>query len=352
MDERTIQRVKRGLSDPVVGPETLALMLTRVCNFNCVYCRGNRCPESREVASAFRDELTTEELFVLFDDARTYGVSEVNLGGMNGEPFCKKDIVKIMRRIKELGFCGSMTTNGSFLNASFANEMSDLGWDILLLSLDSPDENVQYALRPSLEGKPYFGGVIDFLETCEAVESRLRILINMVITKLNYRDLPKMAAFAGRYKTIKSINLLRVVDMGLPNHEDLRLGDKELEEFRTMLFQLEDKGKITYTGDWGIVEGSCALKEGKAGLSCTPDTNNRCFANYYILSVDANGDVLHCPQQHRVVGGLNVKKVPLRRLWTQEHLEFRRGLAMGAPCFQECCTILKEQNRAIARQVV
>jgi len=350
MDFQTIERVEKGLKDAAVGPETIALMLTGICNFNCIYCRGSRPQKD----NSGREELSTKELFGLLDDARGFGVKEINLGGMNGEPFCKKDIVKIIHKIKQLQFFGSMTTNGSFLNAQAAKELDDCGWDILLLSLDSPEPCVQQTLRPASNEAPYFGNIIEFLDTLKSRKSKLRILLNMVITRLNYRSLPQMLDFAGRYDNIESVNLLKLIDMGLPTYNELRLTENELREFRSTLINLKDKRKINYAANWGIgPDGQSrtpAHDEKKDALPPRLNTG-KCFTNYYIISIDSNGDLLQCPQHQKTVEGLNIKKVPLRKLWKEEHLRFRKSLADHAPCFDGCCTILKEQNELMFRKL-
>ncbi len=344
MDKQTVERIKKGLKDSGTGPETIALMVTGSCNLNCVYCRGSRPQEK----SADSGELSIEELFTLLQDASSFGVKEINLGGMNGEPFCKKGIIELVRRIKRLGFVGSMTTNGSFLNSRLAGEFDDCGWDIMLLSLDSPREGLQHLLRPSSSGQPYFGRIIEFLEASQSRKSGLRILINMVITKLNYKLLPEMLEFADRYRNIESVNMLRLVDMGLPAYNELNLAGDELKEFQSILLSLKDRKKMSYIDSWAaqphVRENDARSCSARAGLSLPA---KKCFTNYYILSIDSNGDILQCPQYQKRVGGLNIRKVPLSSLWGNELFRFRSSLAEQAPCYDECCTILKEQNRLI-----
>ncbi|MFA5319769.1 MAG: radical SAM protein, partial [Candidatus Omnitrophota bacterium] len=216
MDDRTIERVRMGMNDPHTGPETIALMLTGACNLSCVYCRGGRIEDGRTESKG--EELNTGELFGLFEDARGFRTKEINIGGMRGEPFCRKDISPIMRKIKSLGFTGSMTTNGSMLNGALAVDMSGYDWDILLLSLDAPFAGLQHSLRPAVNKQGYFQNIVEFLDTLEKISSKMRILVNMVITVHNFRHLPEMVKFVNNYKNIESLNILKLVDMGLPGY--------------------------------------------------------------------------------------------------------------------------------------
>lgn len=344
MDYQTIERIKIGLKDPSIGPETIAIMLTRLCNLNCIYCRGGRIDKKYIFSTEISDELSTEELFELFEDARSFYVKEINLGGMDGEPFCKKDVLKIMRKIKELGFIGSMTTNGSFLNSDIAKIMKDYEWDILLISLDSINESMQYKIRPAYNNKPYFQNIIQFLETLEKINSKTRILLNVVISKFNYKDLPSLLKFAYSYKNIESINILKMLNMGLINYEMIQLNNKELEEFKSILLRFKDEKKLVYLGNWIELEEKNFKDKSQI---FEQEKFNGCFTNYYILSIDSNGDILQCPQYQKVIHGLNIKNKPLRKLWKDEHLQFRQALVEEAICFENCCTILKEQNKLI-----
>jgi MoaA/NifB/PqqE/SkfB family radical SAM enzyme len=291
--------------------------------------------------------LSIEELFTLLQDASSFGVKEINLGGMNGEPFCKKGIIELVRRIKRLGFVGSMTTNGSFLNSRLAGEFDDCGWDIMLLSLDSPREGLQHLLRPSSSGQPYSQDN-RISGASQSRKSGLRILINMVITKLNYKLLPEMLEFADRYRNIESVNICGLWIWAYPRIMNLTSQETSLKEFQSILLSLKDRKKMSYIDSWAaqphVRENDARSCSARAGLSLPA---KKCFTNYYILSIDSNGDILQCPQYQKRVGGLNIRKVPLSSLWGNELFRFRSSLAEQAPCYDECCTILKEQNRLI-----
>ena len=346
MDQQTIERVKRGLEDPRVGPETIALMLTKACNFKCLYCLGGK-----SIIQDFSEELTTKELFDLFRDARDLQIKDINLGGLFGEPFCRKDIVKIMQEIKRLGLKGTMTTNGGFLNAEMAKIMTDCKWDVLRISLDSPDAAIQHALRPAVNKKPYLENIIEFLNTLQVINSKITVILNVVISKLNFRSLPELAQFANKNKNIEYVNLLRLLDMNLVNYDDLQLNDEEVKEFKSILFRLKDENKLIYSNNWielenvnhGITQNKC----GDKFKISNPENLDKCFVNYYILSINSNGDVMKCPQYALGAEGLNIKKSSLKKIWQNEHLQFRQSLAENAACFKECCTILREENKFV-----
>ncbi len=351
MDPQTLERISKGLRDSSLGPETIALMLTGACNLNCVYCRGGRKSPAYKAHSKLKGELTTKELFRLFEGARGLKVKEINLGGMDGEPFCRRDIFAIMRKIKQLGFMGSMTTNGSLLSRKAAEIISDCGWDILLLSFDSSEASILHSLRPARNHKPYFDNIIKFLDVLHTEGGKVRVLVNVVINKLNYRGLPELVKFANYYKNIESINILKLLNMGLLNYSLLQLDNGELKEFRSILSGLKGEKKLLYFGNWlGPCDEAAGLIPDKPKNE-TAGVLNKCFTNYYIISINSNGDVIKCPQYPERIEGLNIRELPLQELWRNQHLRFRQNLYENAHCFESCCTILKEQNKLIYKNL-
>lgn len=340
-----MERVKTELGNPCIGPETLALMITSRCNLDCLYCRGGyEADRLREFSP--QDELSFKDLCNLFLDSKELGVKEINLGGLIGEPFCRKDILEIMKKIKELGFAGSMTTNGSFLTSSIAEVISSYDWDILLVSFDSTDSYIHHRLRPSISGKTYFREIVNFLNKLQKIRSRVRVLLNVVVNRWNYKNIPEIVEFANKYKNIESVNILKMLPTGFRNYEELQLGPQELEEFKSILTQLSNEKKLLYIQNW--------LELSNAGKDVDEEISNYkgCFTNYYILSIDANGDIIKCPQYQEGLKDLNVKRKSLKDIWIKEHSNFRRNLAKYAPCFDGCCTILKEQNRLIYKHII
>lgn len=342
MDAKTIARVKQVLSDGVTGPETIALMATSRCNLACLYCRGGRPQEPRYLHDDTSKELTTQQWCDLFEEAHSLRVREINIGGLDGEPFCRGDILCLAEKIKQLGLVGSITTNGSLLDAQAARRLSDCGWDILLLSLDSCDARLQETVRPARNRQSYYHRLVEFLRVLDETACRPRVLLNMVITRHNFRTLPDVIDFARHHRSVQSINLLKVLDAGLPEYHALQLDDAELDEFRGIIRNFTGEGLLLYVSDW--------LGDDRA-LPAGPGFNNGCYTNCYMLSIDANGDIIRCPQCQERVAGLNVLHNGLKDLWLHEHRHFRERLAVRADCLESCCTILKEQNRLIAESV-
>jgi len=190
---------------------------------------------------------------------------------------------------------------------------------------------------------------MEFISETEEINSNLKILLNVVISKLNFLEIPEIINFANQYKNIESVNILKMLPRP-KNYAEIKLNDQELEKFKTILTDLKQEEKLLYAGNW--LDDPEIKKKEKNLFSHLSEIfkskkEKRCFTNYYIVSINANGDITQCPQYQETIGKANIKQKRLTQLWEQELLDFRKKMAKNAPCYEECCTILKEQNKQI-----
>ncbi|MBU0694801.1 MAG: radical SAM protein [Candidatus Omnitrophica bacterium] len=95
-------------------PLRVMFELTYRCNFKCKHCY---VPQSYRK----KGELNTKEVFSLLDQLKDIGC--FYLGFTGGEPFMRKDIMKILWYAKKCGFEVIIYTNGSLINERTAQEL-------------------------------------------------------------------------------------------------------------------------------------------------------------------------------------------------------------------------------------
>jgi len=98
-------------------PLRVMFELTYRCNFNCRHCY---------VPQSYREyrELKTKEVFSVLDQLADIGC--FYLGFTGGEPFLRKDIMKILWYAKRKGFEIIIYTNGSLIDEKIAEELAHL----------------------------------------------------------------------------------------------------------------------------------------------------------------------------------------------------------------------------------
>lgn len=173
------------------GPLTLELYPTLRCNLDCSFC------DTTERHRPPVNELSCEELLAVVDDAAGLGVRRVFvLGG--GEPLARRDTPQVLRRIKDHGMEGVLTTNGTLLGPALARQLVQTGWDEVHVSLDGPTTAIHDPLR---------GQRGAFRKAVQAA-CRLRVLrdqhgastprlaVHTVLTRDNWHTLTQMVELA------------------------------------------------------------------------------------------------------------------------------------------------------------
>jgi heme d1 biosynthesis radical SAM protein NirJ len=102
--------------------------LIRRCNLTCKHCY------SISADIDFKGELSTEEVFTVMDDLKSFGVPVLILSG--GEPLLRADIFDISRRSKEMGFYVGLSSNGTLIDECNIDAIAAIGYDYVGISID------------------------------------------------------------------------------------------------------------------------------------------------------------------------------------------------------------------------
>jgi GTP 3',8-cyclase len=178
----------------------LRISVTVPCGKKCVYCRpggeGFEAPRYAELTPAQFGELT--RIFV------RHGVRDIKLTG--GDPMLRKDIVEIVRRIKEIDGVRSLHLVTRHQRAGeIAPALKAAGLDVLNFSIDSLDAHTWSAIT----GVKGHRRLIDAVY--RAADSGIAIKLNSVIMAgVNSDEIPALAEFAGHFNA--SLKLLDLID--------------------------------------------------------------------------------------------------------------------------------------------
>lgn len=139
--------ISRKINYPLVGPSVIQLSLTYRCNLRCKMCNiVDLLPQE--------EELSTEQIFHIIDEAKSYGIREVLLTG--GEPFLREDIFKICGYSYNRGLRSIITTNGVPIDNKVAEAIANSRVGHIHFSLDGLEDTNDF-----FRGKGVFKKVID-----------------------------------------------------------------------------------------------------------------------------------------------------------------------------------------------
>ncbi len=145
-------------------------------------------------------ELAPAEMRLLAGRLRSAGVRHAALGG--GEPFERKDLPEIVSAVAGAGITVRVLTSGYGVSAADLDAVFGAGLRDISISLDSLDPEV---MRRIHGGVDVSGRV---LETIRLAAARLPAgsmpVINVCVSRLNIRELPELAGFAGDHGFLAS----------------------------------------------------------------------------------------------------------------------------------------------------
>lgn len=197
-------------------PIVLSHFITKACNARCTICNFWKLPKG--------SELSTHDIFRILAEANELGfVSYVCWGG---EPLLRKDLPAILDFSKKLGFHNTVITNGALISRLAAKLTST---DLCIVSVDFPDkrQDDQRGINNLLS--KVIAGI-------NQMKRHSKILLNCVVSELNWRDLGAMVNFAKRLR----VNIAFEPITKIPKYnEELCLSRAEQKEAFEYLAELK-----------------------------------------------------------------------------------------------------------------
>lgn len=169
----------------------LKIKLTSLCNLRCAMCGYWE--------NTTEPSLPTERWKAVLSEAVALGAKKVHFSG--GEVFLRKDFLDLVEHACGAGLKVNMTTNGTLVDREKAKRLLRAGVNAVSISLDGPTEAVHNAVRR----RDYaFKSAVRTARRLAAGEGkrRVKVRINTVVMRDNFRELPRMVALAARIGAI------------------------------------------------------------------------------------------------------------------------------------------------------
>ena len=158
--------------------------LTSACNLRCRHCYL----QSRNNAYCAENDLNDEEMLEVAKILADYfQINHVTLTG--GEPFLRKNIIEIIKILKEVNTSIYIQTNGTLLNDEKIKELANLlnpNMDIIQVSLDG----LYSESHNSIRGKDIYSDVISVIQ--KMIKSGIFVSVNCTMTKINYNEIENL----------------------------------------------------------------------------------------------------------------------------------------------------------------
>ena len=155
--------------------------LVRRCNLTCKHCY------SISTDKDFPGELSTQQIFDVMDDLRSFHVPVLILSG--GEPLLRPDIYEISKRAKAMGFYVGLSTNGTLINEDNIQHIVDVGYDYVGISIDGTKKTHDDFRRH--DGA--FDAAMNGIRLCK--QHGIKAGMRFTITRDNAHELPQVLNF-------------------------------------------------------------------------------------------------------------------------------------------------------------
>lgn len=169
----------------------LKIKLTSLCNLRCAMCGYWENKTETSLSTARWKEVIAEAVGL--------GARKVHFSG--GEVFLRKDFLDLVEHAAGLGLKVNLTTNGTLVDREASRRLLRARVNAVSISLDGPTEAIHNAVRR----RPYaFKSAVRTARRLAAGDGlrRVKVRINTVLMRDNFRELPRMVELAARIGAI------------------------------------------------------------------------------------------------------------------------------------------------------
>ncbi len=125
------------------GPLRLTVFPTNICNIECKHCWQRWADYDK----TYKSEMSDERLLKLVDEAHEIGVQEWYFVGGGDSMGRGKTVMQMCEKIRALGMNGGIHTNGTLFRPGMFEKLIDIGWKLIWVSLDGPNEKINDYIR-------------------------------------------------------------------------------------------------------------------------------------------------------------------------------------------------------------
>jgi MoaA/NifB/PqqE/SkfB family radical SAM enzyme len=346
-------------------PRVVELSWQDKCNIDCFFC------STAELRAGDR-EIPRERLERLFDEMADLGVGAVRLMG-GGEPLFRRDAVELVEGLGRRGLrVTDVTTNAVLLGERLVRALFATGCDQITVSLNTATGD-SYATMMQTAARN-FDRVVENVRAAARIKretgARCTIRLQFLLYRENYRQIPEMYRlfresgadtfyFNGLY-TVRPMPMMSEEEIGemLELYEGVvaRDGLKGLESFSFWERPIRERiDAATRRGfargpilPRALVKARAIFDRGAKELAEAASLHEFCFAGWYSMAVNANGDAVTCcilqDRPSAVLG--NIYRQSLEEIWNGpaygrfrgelREIMARRG---DVPGFEHACAV-------------
>ncbi len=332
-----VTRLLRWQAGEKPGPWEVSVFPTNRCNLACKICWLRWA--LKEFGDCVQDpagELSDDRLLRLVDEGAEMGVRQWTIVG-GGEPMTRgKVVMEMCERIRALGMEGTLHTNATMFSKKQLQQLVDIGWPRLQVSLDGPEAEINDAIRSpgSFERATANLRALRDMRRDKGVTLPL-VSLHPVITRMNVDKLDRMYELAAELEcTGCSVSHLQVA---YENCVPFDLAAEQRERLPEYLMQARRRAS-----ELGLQHNLDLFIEGESeSLPQEPDMpepilNARCYEPWLTAVITNDGRVGPCCVFDNDVEAESLRDMSLREAWTGTYMERARKVILKRGMLKYC----------------
>ena len=297
-------------------PVSLNLLPTMNCNSRCIICDSWKIRETDV-------KLDLEIYRELAREMKKMGIPYVTIGG--GEPLLFKDILALIRVLRDEEISVQLTTNGFEITNDNFKELLALGLSRLTFSIDSHIPHIYESMR----GVDWSEKVLSTIDDCiKESKGRISIETNSVITNKNVDTFPETVKYFINKKVNKvcfsAVTIFSDNYLIQTSKENLSVIDNE--KIKKLV---EDLLLIKRNYPKKIAASSWFIKGLEKYFGNPLKAVYPCYAGFLTLDILYNGDVYSCGNLPKLG---NIKNNSLGEIWYSKEASKSRKSMAGKKC--------------------
>lgn len=294
-------------------PRNMMVELSNACNHACLFCTSPFM--TRKIK-----RIDNDFLIRILKDAYTCGTRELGFY-TTGEPFIYKDLDKIIKVSKDMGYeYIYISTNGALAKPEISKKVINAGIDSIKFSINATDQKSYHLIH----GKDDWSKVIDNLK------------------------------FISNYRKANDLNFALYITTVVT-----KIIEKSAEKFKHDIREYVDEVQLISVHDQGgyMNKASELLKSDTSLYQAPPKSSDTCMLPFNRLHVTSEGYLTACCVDYQnYLAIADLKNMTLKEAWNSQefvklrkrHLEKKLGDTLCNNCWNNCNDKVKPLNQILS----
>jgi MoaA/NifB/PqqE/SkfB family radical SAM enzyme len=345
INEERIKRLVSWYEGKKVGPFQIDIELHKRCNLRCLFCARYEEHEKLNRESK-KYELPKEKWIEVIEEAKEIDAVVINIEGINEPSLVPEIFFPVIKKAKEVGMYGIVTTNGTTWNEEQLKNLVEISWDRIHFSIHSSKPEVHDKLT---QKKGSFRKAIKNIKILNKWKRKLKserpmLNINVCVNRLNFKELPKIVELAHKLKA--DYFFTEPLMVYSPFQERLKIKEEETKELEKIVekagylarkygidnnFATEDKNLKKEIVESASKMKPLLIKEVKnlnINFISAP-----CFKPWTQMAIRFDGSVSFCGYAEVKE---NVKNKSLKEIWFGKIFEDARNRMLKKVLYSHC----------------